>query len=277
MNTMTLAKKATASTKDKLLYVQKEISKRTEELEEAFQRNNLYKLRLLTETSKEQKKMYRDFIKNSNICIKDLNNNIKRKVREEKNLKKEIEKEERVYRDINPIVLKKDDKFTIKIGKLRGAQLKICNIENRINNFVSKYDSILYATVNEDELINKNEVVDLLKRQMSIKYLSNFKEKVTYLLKEQKQKNNLTGLHYKYCWNDIIDIELYPYFKTLIEKKIIGRWNQQYKKFFVKQLNTDIYYIIMSYLIPITFKKNVILTQVYDDIQFNEPLLVEIL
>ena len=255
--TITLARKATATTREKLVFVQNEISKRTEELEKAYERNSMYKIRLLTQTLKEEKKAYKDFIKNSNECIKKLSNNIKKKIREEKNLKLEIENDEKKFRNVNSIVLKKSDNFTVNMGKLRGEFLKIYNIECRVKNFISKYKSILYATINEEEeLMNKEEVMDLLKRQSSDNYITSMISK-------------------KICYNDMNDIEVYPYFKVLLEKKIIHNWNRQFKNPLIEKFNTDVYYKIMSYLIPITIKNSEVYSQVCDDCLYIEPLFIE--
>lgn len=256
MNTLTLANLVTATPREKLEFVQNAISKRTNELEKAYERNTGYKLRLLTETAKEEKQAYKGFIKNSNECIKNLNNDIKKKVREEKLLKAQIEKDERAFRDVNPIVLKKSDNFSVNLGKLRGECLKIFNIECRVKKLISKYDSILYATVNEEELMNKEEVIELLKRQMSNNYLTSVTSK-------------------KICYDDMNDIDLYPYFKVLLEKKIIHNWNSQYKNPLIEKFNTDIYYNIMSYLIPITIKNSKVYSQMFDDCLYIEPLFIE--
>lgn len=256
MNAITLARKATATTREKLVFVQNDISKRTEELEKAYERNSMYKLRLLSLTSKEEKKMYNDYIKNSNECIKNLNNNIKKNIREEKLLKAQIQKDEKKFRNVNSIVLKKSDNFTVNMGKLRSEFLKIYNIENRVKNFISKYKSILYATINEEELMNKEEVIDLLKRQSSDNYITSMISK-------------------KICYNDMNDIEVYPYFKVLLEKKIIHNWNRQFKNPLIEKFNTDVYYNIMSYLIPITIKNSEVYSQVCDDCLYIEPLFIE--
>ena len=256
MNTLTLANLVTATTREKLEFVQNAISKRTNELEKASERNTGYKIRLLTQTSKEEKQVYRDYIKNSNECIKNLNNDIKKKVKEEKLLKAQIEKDERAFRDVKPLVLKKSDNFSVNLGKFRGDFLKIYNFENRVKKLISKYDSILYATVNEEELMNKEEVIELFKRQKSDNYVTSMFSK-------------------KICYNDMNDIELYPYFKVLLEKKIIHNWNSQFKESLIEKFNTDVYYNIMSYLIPVTIIKSGVYSQMFDDCKYVEPLFIE--